>query len=50
MKQANGMILVTAGIGFIGRVLVRHPAPAGYPVRVSIRGPIAALDDRSVAL
>ncbi|MEJ2353264.1 MAG: NAD-dependent epimerase/dehydratase family protein [Anaerolineales bacterium] len=37
MKQGNGMILVTGGTGFIGRVLVRHLTEAGYPVRVLIR-------------
>ncbi len=31
------MILVTGGTGFIGRVLVRHLADSGYPVRLLIR-------------
>ena len=37
MNQSNGTILVTGGTGFIGRVLIRHLAEAGYPVRVLIR-------------
>jgi uncharacterized protein YbjT (DUF2867 family) len=33
----HGMILVTGGTGFIGRVLVRHLTESGYPVRLLIR-------------
>ncbi len=33
----HGMILVTGGTGFIGKVLVRQLAEAGYPVRILIR-------------
>src|SRR4030065_2592539 len=30
----HGMILVTGGTGFIGKVLVRHLTESGYPVRL----------------